>query len=484
MSLKYRIAITIFLLEAVLIGVILWQTAVLTRERTIAEIENSDRVVLGFLAEAGKLAILTQEFGDLQNTINLALTDPHIEKIYFHDIAGIIVASDDLQRVGGPLPDMNDTQARYWRDRDIVVSTGRVGTVTARFSNQSLIEAVAKATYLGIEIAIAGMISIALVGLAIGFALSRRLERLAEATDRVARGNLADGVEVEVEIEGNDEIASVGRSFNKMVRSLQKNMSKLNQNKFYLSIAKENAELANESKTRFLAHMSHELRTPLNSIIGFSQIWLDGLFGKIENEKYLDYARDINIAGRHLLDIISDILDISKIEAGEIEIIDEVLPVDDLFMSCYKLMRVKARADGVRLAFDVYPKDLSIRADIRLFKQIMLNLLSNAVKFTPDRGRVEVLGHVDDDGRTVISIRDNGIGIASSEIAVVMEPFGQAKSNPEYAREGTGLGLSLSKNLVELHGGKLELNSEIGKGTEVVMTFPAERTILSTRQSA
>ena len=223
--------------------------------------------------------------------------------------------------------------------------------------------------------------------------------------------------------------------------------------------------------------MSHELRTPLNSIIGFSETLKTQMFGPLGNQRYQEYAEDINFSGLHLLDVITDILDISKIEAGEVIVAEEEVDLLFLVEASIKMLREQAEEQGITLS-RVFPNDCpKLHADPRHIKQIILNLVSNAVKFTPPKGKISLEVAVDDEQAVLLVIKDNGIGIDEKNIAKVLEPFGQVGDVYSRAHEGTGLGLPLAKSLVEIHGGSLVLASKLGEGTTVTVRFPPERTI-------
>jgi len=241
--------------------------------------------------------------------------------------------------------------------------------------------------------------------------------------------------------------------------------------------SKEAAELANRSKSEFLANMSHELRTPLNAIIGFSEVINKQLFGPIGTDKYAQYAGDIYESGKHLLQIINDILDLSKLEAGRFELHESTVALPSLVQGCITLVRDRASEAGIDLTVGIDAALPPLHADERTLKQIVINLLSNSVKFTPPGGEVEVGACLAAGGEVEIYVRDSGIGMSAAEIEIALQPFGQIDNSSTRRQQGTGLGLPLVRSLTELHGGVLNIESVPGRGTLITVTLPAERVL-------
>lgn len=244
-----------------------------------------------------------------------------------------------------------------------------------------------------------------------------------------------------------------------------------------LTEAHDAALTANRSKSQFFANMSHELRSPLNAIIGFSEILQKELFGPIGQEQYREYVHDIRESAEHLLHIINDILDLSKIEAGKFELREADVDLVDLIESGARLIEHRAEQGEVELSFDL-PKELpQLYADERKIKQILINLLSNAVKFTPPGGGVMISASVAGSGGIEIAVSDTGIGISKEHLATAFAVFGQVDGDHDKSVDGTGLGLPLSRSLAEMHDATLELESEPGLGTTAILRFPASRTL-------
>ncbi len=242
-----------------------------------------------------------------------------------------------------------------------------------------------------------------------------------------------------------------------------------------VSEARDAAQQASQAKSAFLANMSHELRTPLNAIIGFSEMISGRYLGEI-SERYRSYGDDIRSSGLHLLELINQILDLSKVEAGRMDLHESVFAPADVLAACMRLLEDRASKAEVALHFDIAPALPQLCADELKFKQIVLNLATNAVKFTPAGGRVTVSAAMSDDG-LVVDVRDTGVGMRPEEIPLALEPFRQVGDDARHKQQGTGLGLPLAKAFVELHGGRFAITSAYREGTTVTITLPRSRIV-------
>ena len=266
--------------------------------------------------------------------------------------------------------------------------------------------------------------------------------------------------------------AVLDRCFDRVALQLEREASYAS-----LRLAKDAAEAANLAKSGFLANMSHELRTPLNAIIGFSEMMQREVLGPIGNGQYRSYVADIHESGMHLLQIINDILDLSKAEAGKLELSEDVFDLRDTIRSVRQLISPRICDGGLSDAVDL-PADLPLLfADERKTKQVLLNLVINAIKFTPSGGHIEIIGRFDPKTGVIVTVSDTGIGIAPGDLGRVLEPFEQVDSSLTRSRQGTGLGLTLVKVIMERHGGSLEVKSELDVGTQISVIFPPRRAV-------
>ena len=317
-----------------------------------------------------------------------------------------------------------------------------------------------------------------LAGLALAAALSLLLaghmvtpiRAIQAGAARIAAGKLDQRIEVRT----GDELETLASEFNNMAKQLRESYAslerKVDERTREIQSKSRELELANRHKSEFLANVSHELRTPLNAIIGFSEVLQERMFGDI-NEKQAEYLEDIHSSGKHLLSLINDILNLSKIEAGRMDLDLSRFDLREALNHSLGMVRERASRHGIALALELTPDVGDWVADERMFRQVMLNLLSNAVKFTPEGGKVSVRA-VRTDARVEIAIADTGVGIAEDHLGVIFDEFRQVGTDQLKKSEGTGLGLALTRRFVELHGGTINVKSEIGKGSTFVFTLP------------
>ena len=301
----------------------------------------------------------------------------------------------------------------------------------------------------------------------VGRQVVRRLAAVRDSMLALSRGELDHPLPKA----GGDEIGRMTYA----LTVFRDNAVRLRQRTRELQIARDEAVKSSEAKTRFLANMSHELRTPLNAVIGFAEIIQNEAVGPIGQPRYREYARDIHDSATHLLDVINDILDVAKAEAGKLDLADETVEMDGFVAKTFRLLENRAEQHGIALSADLDPKAATLIADPRRLRQILLNLLSNAIKFTDAGGSVRVESALRDDGGLDIAVVDTGVGMTETEIETALAPFSQIDNSFSRHAEGTGLGLPLTKHLVELHGGTFALSSVKNAGTRITASFPAER---------
>ncbi len=260
-------------------------------------------------------------------------------------------------------------------------------------------------------------------------------------------------------------------------RGIGRDITTLKQHENQLVEKKTEAEKANSMKSMFLARVSHELRTPLNSIIGFSEILKGETFGPLGNPQYNEYTQDILESARHLLKVINNILDMSKAEAGKMELEEEKVLIEETLLSSLRFIAEQAKARDLDIEEDINLKDIYMSVDPAKIRQILLNLLGNALKFTPEGGRIRLTGQRTLEGDIEISVEDTGVGISAEDLPIALESFGQVDNKLSRHHEGTGLGLPLAQALTKLHGGTFTIDSQPAEGTRVTITLPKERVV-------
>jgi signal transduction histidine kinase len=306
-----------------------------------------------------------------------------------------------------------------------------------------------------------------LAAVALSILLARRLVRPIKRLQVAAEAIGAGAYDERIELERKDELGALASAFNQMAAHLQELIGGLERKVAERTRA---LEVASKHKSEFLANMSHELRTPLNAIIGFTQVLQQKLFGDV-NEKQEEYLEDVNSSADHLLALINDILDLSKVEAGQVELEVERFSLRDALERGMVMIRERATKNGVALELELDPQVDLVEGDERRIRQVVFNLLSNAVKFTPQGGRVDVSA-LQENGEVMVAVTDTGPGIAPEDQGRIFEEFQQARDTNGERPEGTGLGLALSRSLVELHGGRIWVESAPGKGSTFSFTIP------------
>ncbi|HXJ66974.1 MAG TPA: HAMP domain-containing sensor histidine kinase [Actinomycetota bacterium] len=346
-----------------------------------------------------------------------------------------------------------ESLSRDLKDAAAALSLGTRAEVDELIARNANSFASSRALFIGVA---AGALVLALL---LGFILSRSLVGPIQSIDGRLAAITSGDFSGQVEVENRDELGALGANVNRMNDELRRLYTEL--------------EEASRHKSEFLANMSHELRTPLNAIIGFSQVLRDGMVGPV-NEKQAEYLDDITSSGNHLLSLINDVLDLSKVEAGQFELDVHPFSLREALQRGVVMVRERATENEVRVAFDADPKVDVVDGDERRIKQVIFNLLSNAVKFTPAGGEVDVSAS-QVNGEIRVSVADTGPGIAPADRDRIFEEFQQTETGVG-KHEGTGLGLALSKRFVELHGGRIWLESELGRGSTFTFALPARTT--------
>lgn len=440
-------------------------------------------VLAQITGENSAAALVFEDLEAAEEVLDALRAEPSITRAALYSPAGdvfAIYARDDL---AGPFPapEVNGSRfeaGRLVRFQRVLLDEGVVGIVYLESDLQQIYRRVR--SYAGIAVLL--LLASSIVALAVGTRLQRGISEPILDLAEIARG-VSEEQNYSVRAEPRskeDEISVLIQGFNDMLAQIQERDVILAEHREHLEeeVAAQTAELrevnrqlerATQHKSEFLANMSHELRTPLNAVIGFSEVLRERMFGDL-NEKQEEYVQDILTSGRHLLSLINDILELSKIEAGQMELSMARFELSGAVDNAVVLIRERAHKRGLDLRVDVDPALGAIDADERKLKQILLNLLSNAIKFTPDGGEVSLVARKN--RREVeITVSDTGIGIAEADLDTVFEEFRQV-GDQEARGEGTGLGLTLTRRFVELHGGTIAVDSELGKGTSFRFTLP------------
>lgn len=487
-SFKYRIAIVFFFLVAVMMTFTLWLTMSRALDASRKHMAINENVIVKQVLDLSRIALFTSEFDDLQPYVEQFVEDPHVVRIIVADREGRILVSSNVHDLGKVLPDLEDDSERFWRTELIKNTSGILGILAVNFSHTELIKANRQVLDLGINIAVTSMVVTAIVGLLLGFLLTRRLSELTHAAAKIAEGDL----DIRVNLKGSDEVAVVGKAFDNMATSISKYVYELRQSQSKLreahddlesrvkdrtrelAIARDEALKASKTKSKFLASMSHELRTPLNAILGYSELLTDEAVDNKQESLVKDLTR-INSAGTHLLSLINNILDLSKIEAGKMDFSPswvEVKPfVEETLLTINPLMQAHNNQFSVH-----YDGKLGeIFVDKTKIRQVLINLLSNATRFAEGKKiHLEVIRMVgEDEDWIMFEVSDEGIGMDNNKLQEIFNEFSQLDTTMNGEHKGTGLGLPISQKICALMGGEITVKSEPKKGSTFRVRIPA-----------
>ena len=476
-SLKFRFALVIIVLQsivtAIILGVTLNQFFTETQEQWAA----TESMLSHLISEFSRIALITSEFGELQPLVEKIVVDPHVEKINLTDEDNLIVVSSDVTEIGSIFSTGQKNLGTFWQNQEIVNPSGSLGSLHVQYSNASIIQTKDSAIKLGITIAVICITCIAIVGILFGYLLTRRLDKVANTARQIGLGKL----DAKTNLVGKDEVAVVGRTIDYMGDSISKMIEELNHQKQELhqardsleqrvqertrelAIARDEALKASSAKSAFLANMSHELRTPLNAILGYSEMLEEN--AQDEDQRY--DAKSINIAGHNLLNLINNVLDIERIEAGKLEFQISSFNIHDMLNNLDSTFKPMAQKNNNRFQAAVKTETAEMIGDRAIINQILLNLLSNAAKFTKDGLITLTASSFDNKGEEWLdfTITDTGIGIDKDHIENLFEKFYQVDSSFTREYQGVGLGLSICNSLAHAMGGHFEVSSELNKGS-------------------
>ena len=445
------------ILSAFVVGYILWETLSFNADQMRNQLNETDNVTVNLLADLARISLFSFEYDSIQTHVTRISEDPRVRAIYIADEDRVIVASNRMDMLGEPLPELTDSSTEYWITRDL----GNQGSVGVQFSNDKQRAIISQTRALGLKIGFIGMAIIAFVGIMLGRMLTKRLSTLTN----VVREYNVENEDITIDkdlLQSKDEVGELARTFEAMHLHIVDNIERIKAE----TEERIKAQSANQIKSNFMANMSHELRTPMNAIIGYCELLMEIYEGK--DTETVDDLSKIHVSAKHLLKLIDDILDLSKIEAGKIELDYSYISLKDILAEVSKTIYPKLKEQKNELIVNIDPEIVPDYFDEVKLKQVLLNLVSNACKFTHS-GAISIDAYLrkeSDAHYYIIDVRDSGIGMTEKQCAEVFKPYTQADSSTTKKYGGTGLGLTISKNYCEMMGGRIEVSSELGKGSE------------------
>lgn len=490
LSIKQRLTLIIMAISSVSVLLTTLAISIIGVYSLREKIVNEMKVSASIVGDRNNAALLFNDNAQAETNLNVFSVKREIVQACLYTQAGEMFAryvnkeksdySDDI-KCPSDLSDRSFINKKHIEVMQPILKAGdKIGYMYLESTLEQIDDYIEKQTTIAFAVVLAVLGISYMLAVGLQRAISRPILSLAETARQVSQSKdytIRAKLLGDITKEFNNELVILTDSFNEMLSEIDARNVQLRKQYSELEKARDAAESANRAKSHFLANISHELRTPLNAIIGFSSILMNQLFGPLGDEKYLEYAKDINESGSHLLEIINDILDLSKAEAGKLILNYEEVHIGKAINKCVTIISDRARKGKVTISTDV-PKMLPpLLVDRLRFIQVLLNVISNAVKFTPEGGNVhisvaskEIGGEVTE---FIVSIQDTGIGMSKEDIQSAFQRFGQVDSGLNRKYEGTGLGLPLTQKLMELHHGNLEIESELGKGTNVMLHFPA-----------